>query len=85
MLRIYLLVALRTLLRHKRYSFINLFGLSIGIACCTLIYLYVDHELRHDSFHENGERIYRLLLEDGSEKRTDTLFPGAMTHAIPKT
>ena len=82
MLRINLLVALRTLLRHKSYSFINLFGLSIGIACCTLIYLYVDHELRHDAFHENGERIYRLLLEDGSEKRTDTLLPGAMTRAI---
>ena len=82
MLRINLLVALRTLLRHKSYSFINLFGLSIGVACCTLIYLYVDHELCHDAFHEKGERIYRLLLEDGSEKRTDTLFPGAMTRAI---
>ncbi|MCY3763359.1 MAG: ABC transporter permease [Gemmatimonadetes bacterium] len=82
MLRINLLVALRTLLRHKSYSFINLFGLSIGIACCTLIYLYVDHELRHDAFHEKGERIYRLLLKDGSEKRTDTLLPGAMTRAI---
>ena len=82
MLRIYLLVAVRTLLRHKSYSFINLFGLSIGVACCTLIYLYVDHELRHDAFHEKGERIYRLLLEDGSEKKTGTLFPGAMTHAV---
>ena len=82
MLRIYLLVALRTLLRHKSYSFINLFGLSVGVACCTLIYLYVDHELRHDAFHEKGERIYRLLLEDGSEKKTGTLLPGAMTPAV---
>ena len=76
MLRIYLLVALRTLLRHKSYSFINLFGLSIGVACCTLICLYVDHELRHDSFHEKGERIYRLLLEDGSEREPARCFLG---------
>ena len=82
MLRIYLLVALRTLLRHKSYSFINLFGLSIGVACCTLIYLYVDHDLRFDAFHAKGERIYRLLLEDGSEKKTGTLLPGAMTPAV---
>ena len=74
MLRIYLLVALRTLLRHKSYSFINLFGLSIGVACCTLIYLYVDHDLRFDAFHAKGERIYRLLLEDGSEKKPARCF-----------
>ncbi len=82
MLRIYLLVALRTLRRHKSHSFINLFGLSIGVACCTLIYLYVDHELGHDAFHEKGERIHRLLLEDARERETGTLFPGAMTHAV---
>ncbi len=84
MLRNYLLVALRTLLRHKSYSLINLFGLSIGVACCTLIYLYVDHELRFDSFHEKGDRIYRLLLEDRTEKNTGTLLPGAMTRAVGK-
>ena len=82
MLRNYLLVALRTLLRHKSYSLINLFGLSIGVACCTLIYLYVDHELRFDSFHEKGDRIYRLLLEDRTERNTGTLLPAAMTRAV---
>lgn len=82
MLRFYLLVALRTLRRHKSHSLINLFGLSIGVACCVLIYLYVDHEVRHDAFHERGERIYRLLLQDGKERETGTLFPGTMAHPV---
>ena len=85
MLRIYLLIALRTLRRHKSHSLINLFGLCIGIAGCTLIYLYVDHELRHDAFHEKGDRVYRLLLQDAKERETGTLFPGAMTHAVAES
>jgi putative ABC transport system permease protein len=60
MLSNYLKVALRNLLRHKGYSFINVFGLAIGMACCVLILLYVQDELSYDRYHEKANRIYRL-------------------------
>jgi putative ABC transport system permease protein len=57
----YLKIAVRNLLKHKGYSFINIVGLAIGLSCCFLIVLFVRHELRFDRFHEKSERIYRLL------------------------
>ncbi|MDE2845612.1 MAG: ABC transporter permease [Gemmatimonadota bacterium] len=60
MLRNYLTIALRNLLRHKGYSAINVLGLAIGIACCILIMLYVQDELSYDRYHEKRDRIYRL-------------------------
>lgn len=60
MLKNYLKIAVRNLLRHKMYSFINIFGLSIGIACCLVILLYINDELSYDSFHKNADRIYRI-------------------------
>ena len=59
----YFNVAIRNLLRHKGYSFINIAGLAIGIACCLLIFLYVQDELSFDRHHENADRIYRLIGE----------------------
>lgn len=61
MFKNYLKIALRNLVRNKSYSFINIFGLAIGISCFILISLYVTHELSFDKFHENGDRIYRVV------------------------
>jgi len=63
MLRNYLLVAIRNLLRHKVYSFINISGLAIGMACCVLIMLYIENEFSYDRHHENADQIYRVLRE----------------------
>ncbi len=52
MIKNYLLTALRNLLRHKVFSFIHVFGLSIGLACCMLIFLYTKDEVSFDRFHE---------------------------------
>ncbi len=72
MLKNYLKIALRNLLRHKGYSFINLAGLAVGMACCMLILLYVRDELRYDRFHERADRIYRLTLStDKGEQPTN--------------
>lgn len=60
MLKNYLKIAFRNLVKHKGYSFINISGLALGIACCLLIMLYVKDELTFDRFHENGEDIYRV-------------------------
>ncbi|NUM68207.1 ABC transporter permease [candidate division KSB1 bacterium] len=56
-------IALRNLLRHKGYSFINVVGLAIGMACCILILLWVRDELSYDSFHPESDRIYRVVQE----------------------
>ncbi len=60
MLKNYLTVAVRKLLRHKAYSLINIAGLSVGMACTILILLWVQHELSFDRYHEHADRIYRL-------------------------
>ncbi len=60
MIRNYFKTALRNLIKHKGYSFINVTGLALGIACCLLIILYVKDELGFDRFHKNGENIYRM-------------------------
>jgi len=61
MLRHYIKVALRNLRKQPLYSLINIFGLSIGIACCILIYLFVQHEWSFDNFHEKAGKIYRVV------------------------
>jgi putative ABC transport system permease protein len=60
MIRNYLKTAMRIMLRQKGYSFINIAGLSLGIAASLLIILYVADELSYDRFHENATRIYRI-------------------------
>ncbi len=56
-------IALRSLARHKGYSFINILGLTIGIAACFFILLWVQDERSYDRFHEKSDRIYRVLWE----------------------
>ncbi len=60
MLKNYLKIAFRNLFKHKGYSFINITGLAIGIACCVVIYLYITDELGYDKYHSNLDRIYRV-------------------------
>jgi putative ABC transport system permease protein len=61
MLKNYFTVAWRNLLRHKGYTFINVAGLAVGMACCLLITLYVRHELSYDRYHAQAGQIYRVL------------------------
>jgi putative ABC transport system permease protein len=51
---------IRKIQREKLFSLINILGLSLGIACSLLIYLYVQSELSHDRFHSNADRLYRI-------------------------
>ncbi len=60
MLKNYLKIAWRNLLRHKAFSLINIGGLSIGIAACLLISLYVDFELSYDAYNIKKDRIVRV-------------------------
>ncbi len=60
MLKNHLKIAFRTLFKQKGLSFINIFGLSIGLACFCLFLLYTVHEFNFDNFHQDGDRIYRM-------------------------
>jgi putative ABC transport system permease protein len=57
----YIKTTWRNITRHKGYSFINIAGLALGMACCIVIATYLQFELSFDNFHKNGNRIYRLV------------------------
>ncbi|MAM19812.1 MAG: ABC transporter permease [Christiangramia sp.] len=63
MIRNYIKIAWRNLLRNKVYALINILGLSLGLACAMLILLYVKDEVSFDRFHENGDNIYRVVAQ----------------------
>lgn len=60
MLKNFLKIAFRNLLRHKTFSAINILGLTGGLACCLLIFVFVMDELSYDNFHAKKDRIYRV-------------------------
>lgn len=64
MFRNYLKVALRTVKRQKIYSFINILGLAIGIACCLMIYLYISFEMDYDKFYPDSSHIFRVATDN---------------------
>lgn len=63
MLLSFLKITLRNFWRYKLFSIINITGLTIGLACSILIFLYVRDELSYDKFHNNYENIYRIKVK----------------------
>ncbi|HVG12367.1 MAG TPA: ABC transporter permease, partial [Flavisolibacter sp.] len=64
MLSNYFKVAFRYLAKHKGYTFINILGLAVGIACCILVMLFVRSEWSFDRFHAKADRIHRAWLQE---------------------
>jgi putative ABC transport system permease protein len=79
MLRNYIKIAVRNLFKKKGYSFVNIFGLAIGIATSLLIISFVLHELSYDDYHENSDRLFRVIqtmeTDDKTEEQASTPFP----------
>ena len=63
MIKNYFKIAFRNLARNKVYSFINIAGLSLGLACAMLIILYVKDEVSYDRFHTERNHIYRVVSQ----------------------
>ena len=87
MFRNYLKIAVRSLLKQKLYSGINIFGLSLGMACALLIGLWVKDELSYDRFLPDVENIYFVRVNynfHGGETQTAFVTPGALQEAIAK-
>ena len=73
MFKNYFTTAFRNIRRSKIYSFINIFGLSLGLACAMLIILYVKDEVSYDRFHKNVDHIYRVVSKSsykGEERKS---------------
>ena len=61
MIKNYLLLAIKHLKKQKVFSVINILGLTVGITCCLMIFLFIMNELSYDNFHKNGKNIYRIM------------------------
>jgi len=85
MIRNYIKIAYRNLLKHKGISFINIFGLAVGMACCLLIMLFVRDELSYDRFHKDANRIHRVVkdfVNDDGSRLPDATTPPALNKAM---
>ena len=84
MFKNYIKIALRNLLRHKGYSFINISGLAVGIAVCIFILLWVQDELSVNQFHKNIDTLYQAATwhDHGTEKGLGSGSPPALGPAL---
>jgi len=84
MFRNYLLITFRNLKKRPVFSFINIFGLALGLASCMIIYFYVQHELGTDQFHSKADRVYKVsgIFESGNSRRTTMRTPPALAPHI---
>jgi len=86
----YLKVALRSLLKRKVFTLINILGLATGMTVCLLIILFIRSELSYDNFQERGDRIYRVVLERKYPDRSASYatiplsIGGAIQHESPE-
>src|SRR5882672_3311458 len=76
MIKNYLRVAFRNISKNKAFSFINVFGLAIGMAACLLILQYVVFELSYDNFHVKKDRIYRITQDRFNNGKLSTQWAG---------
>src|ERR1700750_191291 len=83
MIRNYLKIAWRNLMKNKAFSFINIIGLSTGLTCCMLVTVYLYNEISYDKYHKNSNTLYQLgtvFIKDGKEEKTpNTPAPMAST------
>jgi putative ABC transport system permease protein len=73
----YIKITFRNMKRYKGYTFINIVGLAVGMACTIFIFIWVQDELSFDRFHENADRIYRIVFstsDDGSPTNANGSF-----------
>src|SRR6188768_96364 len=84
MIHHYLLLLYRNFLRAKSYFLINLIGLSTGLACTLLIYLWVTDELRTDKFHEKDSRLYQVMEHQqyATNIMTTSSTPGVLAETL---
>jgi putative ABC transport system permease protein len=70
MIKTYIKIALRNLAKHRFYTCINIFGLSLGIGCCIILFQFISYHLSFDTYHHDAKQLYRIVTQvrvgDGS-------------------
>jgi putative ABC transport system permease protein len=86
MLQNYFKIAWRNFVRDKQFSLLNLTGLSVGLACTLLIYLWVDDELQVDRFHEKDSQLFQVMVkgQSGNGISVATQTPAPLADALAK-
>ncbi|MBC2839394.1 ABC transporter permease [Robiginitalea sp. SC105] len=79
MIRNYLKIAWRSLMRYKGYTFVKVSGLAVGVSCCLLILLFVRSEWSYDAFHTQSDRLYRAWQDEAFQ---DQRFINVITPLI---
>ncbi|CAN5439989.1 ABC transporter permease [soil metagenome] len=82
MIKNYLRSAFRNIKRHKFISFINIFGLTIGLTCCLLILAYIVNERSYDKYNKNADNIYRITRTFYSAPGVESLHLGTIAPAF---
>ncbi len=87
MFKNFILLSLRNIKKHLGYSVVNILGLSLGIACCVLIFSYIHHELNFDNYHQDSERIHRVEFyrESAIGKFYRNAVPGPVGPALAES
>ena len=76
MLRSTVRLAVRALRRRLGYTAVNVIGLTVGLACCALVAVFLQYELSWDAHHEDADRIYRILTDYRSSTYSTIPFQG---------
>jgi putative ABC transport system permease protein len=91
MIKTFLLIAIRNLLKNKTTSVIKIAGLAIGLSAIFLIYIYVSFEYSYDKYHENGDRIYRVAYHvkrpntgEGDNPKTGNNLASMLQNSFPE-
>src|SRR5262245_32051386 len=86
MIKNYFKTAWRNLWRNKVFSAINILGLSIGLACCILMFLFIQNELSYDKFNVNAKNIYRIfsISAEGKDKKELAVTPAPWAPLMKK-
>jgi len=84
MIRNYFKTAFRNLWKNKTYSFLNIFGLAVGITCAGFIFLWIEDEFNYDHHNEKRDQLFQVLENQAYEGKTYTFSatPGLLAHGM---
>src|SRR5664279_134065 len=79
-------ITLRNLLKERQFTILNLLGLSTGLACTFLIYLWVNDELHVDKYNEKDQQLYQAMVNQHNDDgiKTGSYTPGLLANALEK-
>src|SRR5690349_3719622 len=84
MLRNYFKIAWRNLIKDRQFTFLNLLGLSTGLACALLIWLWINDELSMDKYNDNDRQLYQVMqnIKHDGEIETTPNTAGLLANAL---